>query len=307
MIITNLTANDYWFGPMHLLAGSGQQLVLDDTSDTSLYLLNDEVADAVNTLYLSSNITVSSAAAPFPRATGTPSLLHGDGSPEGLVYAPQGSLYMRRDTVAASTSLYSKQTGVTQNTGWASVIAASPGDLVPSAAATRIGCLLCDGTSYLRASYPVLFAAIGATYGSVDGTHFNVPDLRGRLPLGAGTGTAAGATAWTLGTQPTSGAGGEQTHTLSTAEMPAHSHTDSGHGHSDNGHDHAESFNDSGASPGTGSPGSNASGANWAASSTQIGYASITTGYASLQDTGGGGAHNILPPVSVVNWFIVHG
>ena len=52
MIITNLTANEYWFGPMRLPAGSGQTLNLDDTSDTSLYLLNDEVADAVNTLYL---------------------------------------------------------------------------------------------------------------------------------------------------------------------------------------------------------------------------------------------------------------
>jgi hypothetical protein len=123
MIITNLTDVDYWFGPMHLLPGSGTMLTLDDTSDTSLYLLNDEVADAVNTLYLASNITVSSAASPFPRPTGTPSLLHGDGSPEGMVYAPQGSLYMRRDSAGASTSLYTKTTGVTQNTGWVSVIA----------------------------------------------------------------------------------------------------------------------------------------------------------------------------------------
>lgn len=123
MIITNLTDVDYWFGPMHLLPGHGQTLNLDDTSDTSLYLLNDEVADAVNTLYLSSNITVSSAASPFPRPTGTPSLLHGDGSPQGMVYAPQGSLYMRRDSVHASTGLYTKTTGVTQNTGWISVIA----------------------------------------------------------------------------------------------------------------------------------------------------------------------------------------
>jgi hypothetical protein len=66
MIITNLTDVDYWFGPMHL-APSGT-LNLDDTSDTSLYLLNDEVADAVNTLHLSSNIAVTSYATPFPRA-----------------------------------------------------------------------------------------------------------------------------------------------------------------------------------------------------------------------------------------------
>lgn len=123
MIITNLTGNDYWFGPMHLPAGSGTStLNLDDTSDTSLYLLNDEVADAVNTLYLASNIEVTSYATPFPRPTGEPSLVHGDGSPEGKVYAPQGSLYMRRDSTHPTTGLYSKTTGVTQNTGWSNVI-----------------------------------------------------------------------------------------------------------------------------------------------------------------------------------------
>lgn len=96
-------------------------LDLDDTSETSLYLLDDEVADSVNTLYLSSNIAVDSAAEPFPRPTGSPLLLNGDGSPEGMVYAPQGSVYLRRDSVLPVTSLYTKTTGVTQNTGWLSV------------------------------------------------------------------------------------------------------------------------------------------------------------------------------------------
>lgn len=55
-------------------------------------------------------------------------------------------------------------------------------------AAAPSGFLLCDGTSYLRATYPNLFTAIGTGYGSADGTHFNVPDYRGRSSLGAGTG-----------------------------------------------------------------------------------------------------------------------
>ena len=38
-----------------------------------------------------------------------------------------------------------------------------------------VGYLLNDGTSYLRATYSDLFDIIGTTYGSVDGTHFNVP------------------------------------------------------------------------------------------------------------------------------------
>jgi len=48
-------------------------------------------------------------------------------------------------------------------------------DFGGSAAPT--GYLLCDGSSYLRATYPALFTAIGVLWGSVDGTHFNVPNF----------------------------------------------------------------------------------------------------------------------------------
>jgi microcystin-dependent protein len=46
------------------------------------------------------------------------------------------------------------------------------------------GWLLCDGTSYLRTTYPNLFSIIGASCGAADGTHFNVPDLRGEFLRG---------------------------------------------------------------------------------------------------------------------------
>ncbi|CAK0747736.1 hypothetical protein CCP3SC15_1500002 [Gammaproteobacteria bacterium] len=39
----------------------------------------------------------------------------------------------------------------------------------------------------MRANYAALFAVIGTTFGSADGTHFNVPDLQGRAPVGLGT------------------------------------------------------------------------------------------------------------------------
>lgn len=98
----------------------GQQLTVDDTTATSLYLTDDSVADAINNLYNAGKITVSSAAAPFPRPTGMPHVAHGDGSPEGIVYAPQGSLYLRRDG-ADAWHLYVKSTAVTVNTGWLAV------------------------------------------------------------------------------------------------------------------------------------------------------------------------------------------
>jgi microcystin-dependent protein len=82
-----------------------------------------------------------------------------------------------------------------------------------SAAALPAGALLCDGSSLLRSAYPNLFAIIGTTYGSADGTHFTLPDLRNRFPGGAGSNLGA------LGS-----VGGEARHTLSVAEMPSHSH-----------------------------------------------------------------------------------
>lgn len=62
------------------------------------------------------------------------------------------------------------------------------------------GWLLCNGQAVSRTTYSKLFNVIGTTYGEGDGsTTFNVPDLRGRTPVGVGTGTATGATAHTLG------------------------------------------------------------------------------------------------------------
>lgn len=117
MLVTNQTTQDYYFGPLHLLGGVGQQLTVDDTSDTSLYLTDDAVADAINNLYVAAKVTVSGAAAPFPRPTGMPGVMHGDGSPEGVEYAPQGSLYLRRDGGDA-WHLYVKTTAFTVSTGW---------------------------------------------------------------------------------------------------------------------------------------------------------------------------------------------
>lgn len=116
MNVTNNTSQDYWFGPLHLLPNAVNYIV-DDTTETSLYLTDDTVADAINNLYAAGKISVSGAASPFPRPTGMPDLLHGDGSPEGVHYAPQGSLYLRRDGGDA-WHLYVKSTAVTLDTGW---------------------------------------------------------------------------------------------------------------------------------------------------------------------------------------------
>jgi len=83
------------------------------------------------------------------------------------------------------------------------------------------GWLLCDGSAVSRTTYADLFAVLGTTWGVGDGsTTFNLPHTLGASPLGAGTGKAADATAHTFATW-----GGTETHTLTSAQMPSHTHT----------------------------------------------------------------------------------
>ncbi len=81
------------------------------------------------------------------------------------------------------------------------------------------GWLLCNGAEVSRTTYADLFAVMGTIFGAGNGsTTFNLPDLRGRSPIGMGQG--AGLSNRALGA-----AGGAERHTLSTSEMPAHSHS----------------------------------------------------------------------------------
>lgn len=65
------------------------------------------------------------------------------------------------------------------------------GVLLPyGGSSTPTGFLLCDGSAVSRATYAALFAAIGTSYGTGDGTTtFNLPNTSGRTFIGAGTGT----------------------------------------------------------------------------------------------------------------------
>lgn len=81
------------------------------------------------------------------------------------------------------------------------------------------GWLLCDGTAVSRTTYSGLFTVIGVTWGAGDGsTTFNVPDLKGRVTIGVGTGT--GLTARAL-----ADSGGAETHVLSVGELAQHAHS----------------------------------------------------------------------------------
>lgn len=106
-----------------------------------------------------------------------------------------------------------------------------PGTIFDSAATSApAGWLFCDGTVYLIANYPALFASISNVYGGNGTTTFAVPDVRGRTRAGKDnmggvaanrlTAVGSGINGTILGTS-----GGAETHTLSTAQLPAHNHS----------------------------------------------------------------------------------
>lgn len=126
------------------------------------------------------------------------------------------------------------------------------------------GWLACDGSEKAIASYPDLYKAIGTNYGALTNgsgaaspqTHFRVPDLRGRIPVGifsnlgdfiSGTGTPVGTpiAAKTIGAWR-----GAESVTLTASEsgLPAHDHTISSSAHSHSitvsaNHNHGYGYN----------------------------------------------------------------
>ena len=80
------------------------------------------------------------------------------------------------------------------------------------------GWALCDGSLFQISQNQALFSLLGTTYGGNGTTTFALPDFRGRMPIDAGTGT--GLTARTQGD-----IGGQESVTLTLAQMPVHSHT----------------------------------------------------------------------------------
>ncbi len=139
--------------------------------------------------------------------------------------------------------------------------------LLYGAAAAPTGFLLCDGAAVSRSTYAALFAVIGTSFGVGNGTTtFNVPELRGRVPVGMGQGSG-------LTNRVLAATGGEETHIISVSEMPNHAH-------------------------------SNASGGGGSAAHAYqyLGSTGNATGQTTL--VGGGGPHNNMPPFIVVNCII---
>lgn len=139
--------------------------------------------------------------------------------------------------------------------------------------------LAADGRLLSTTTYAAYFAAIGhAGNGGVDpgGGQFRIPDLRGRIPIAVDNmGTAQGAASRLTANGARGNSGGEEKHTLTTPEIPSHTHTD-------NGFDNA-----SGA------------GQNPYAISTGNTAQTLTS-----NATGGGGGHNNMQPFQTWHWRV---
>lgn len=201
--------------------------------------------------------------------------------------------------------VYETDTGkllVYTGSAWSDVFPAQPvGSLTAYAGvAAPTGWLLCDGSAVSRTSYSGLFSVLSTTYGAGNGsTTFNLPDLRGRMPMGSGTGAQNGGsgsgvisggtalTARTLG-----GFGGDE-------RMQTHTHVQDAHGHTLGG---GQSF---GTNFGANAGGVATFGLNVGIINTntyQGPYSALST-TATNQNAGSGSSQN-MPPFVVLNYII---
>lgn len=80
---------------------------------------------------------------------------------------------------------------------------------------------LCNGATLPINGNEALYSLLGVTYGGNGVTNFNLPDLRVKLPVGAGTISTQGGT----GNYVLAAGGGATTVTLTEANLPPHTHT----------------------------------------------------------------------------------
>ena len=144
------------------------------------------------------------------------------------------------------------------------------------------GWAFCDGSVMSIAQNDALFNLIGTTYGGDGQSTFNLPDLRGRVPIHQGFG---GASNYVIGQN-----GGLENVTLTSQQIPVHSHAPQA-----NGTGPATSSSPAGnvwSNSGTnGTPYSNAAPA-------------APMNAAALQNTGGSQPHENMPPFQCVNFVI---
>jgi microcystin-dependent protein len=153
------------------------------------------------------------------------------------------------------------------------------------------------GQAISRATYAAAFARWGTTYGAGDGsTTFNVPDKTERVSVMKAAAASRLTATYFGGNSTVMGAtGGSESHTLTAAEIPAHSH-----GVNDPGHTHTLTNGSYVTKPYvSGSDFNGGSAFGFSAASVNNATTGIT-----IQNNTGGGAHAIVQPTIVCNYII---
>ncbi len=154
------------------------------------------------------------------------------------------------------------------------------------------GYSMCNGQTLAIATNTALFALVGTYYGGNGASTFQLPDLRGRVPvhLGQGTGTSL----YTIGQ-----VGGVETDTLTVSQIPGHNHTmNVYHGVGNVATPVANTSNFGGGVP-TGS-GPNASQLNSYTSAVP----DTVLGNSTIGNTGGGQPFSVVQPYLCMNYVI---
>jgi microcystin-dependent protein len=140
--------------------------------------------------------------------------------------------------------------------------------------------MLCQGQVLAISEYTTIFQLVGTTYGGNGQTTFNLPDLRGRIPIHQGSN---GVSTYVIGQ-----VGGVENVTVTLNQYPQHSHA----------------FEASGNSTGlTGTPTNMTVGTGAQIYSTDAPNAAMNSAMVG-QYAGGGQPHNNLQPFLVLNWII---
>lgn len=148
--------------------------------------------------------------------------------------------------------------------------------------------LPCNGQLVPISSYTALFSLLGTTYGGDGMSTFGIPNLNGRMPVGAGSTYTLGAT------------GGAATHTLTTGELPAHAHTATATTTLKGNSSAANSSTPEGTTPAsTGRTNIYQTGAGNVDQAADAAATSVT-----VAQTGSGQAHNNMPPYQAVKFII---
>lgn len=149
------------------------------------------------------------------------------------------------------------------------------------------GWAFCNGQLLDISSHSALFSILGTTYGGDGRSTFGLPDLRGRAPIHHGNSTGPGLSPHPLGQK-----GGAETVTLTTNQIPPHSH---GAGCSDaNGSAQAPTN----AFPAAGVDSSRGTVNGYGTSANQ----KLNGGF--IENTGGGQAHSNMQPFLAINYVI---